>query len=138
MNIRSSVIAVIFGVATLSAALPALAGGMGGGCGNCGNCPQGAAAPSDPAAKFQADTLSLRQELMNKRFDLQRENLKAVPDAARQEALRSDIRGLQAQIVEIRRQSGLPEGKLDGECAPRGGKGCGSCGQGGGCAAMGR
>jgi len=92
-------------------------GHMGGG--GCSQCNQGqpAAGPTDQFRKFQMDTIDLRQEMMLKRFEMQRENLKGTPDAARIAALKADVAALQAKIVTIRVQSGLPEnGKRDGEC----------------------
>jgi len=97
----------------------------GGGCDNCNQGsrlnqadPGGATAGRpDPYRLFRQNTLDLRQEMMNKRFDLQRENLKATPDAATVAGLKADIRAIQGRINAIRLQSGLPEnGKRDGEC----------------------
>ena len=96
--------------------------------GGCGDCNQGGqtnqvnpggmtAAKPDPYRQFRQNTLDLRQEMMNKRFDLQRENLKATPDAVRVAGFKADIIAIQAKINQIRVQSGLPdEGKRDGEC----------------------
>lgn len=104
--------------------------GMGGGCGNCAQ--DGASAPAEPFRKFQADTIDLRQEMMTKRFEMQRENLKGTPDDAKLAALRADIKLLQTKILAIRSQSGLPVDKFDGECAQMncgpGMKGMGGCG----------
>lgn len=110
--------------------------GMGGGCGNC--VQDGATAPPEPFRKFQADTIDLRQEMMTKRFEMQRENLKATPDTAKITALQADITSLQTKILAIRGQSGLPVDKFDGECGQRNGgrgmKGMGGYGRGmGGC-----
>jgi len=97
----------------------------GGGCDNCNQGGQmnqakpgnAANAESDPYRQFRQNTLDLRQEMMNKRFDLQRENLKATPDAARVAGIKADITAIQAKINQIRIQSGLPDGgKRDGEC----------------------
>jgi len=96
--------------------------GMGGGCGNCAQQPGASAttaapgALTDPFRKFQVDTIDLRQEMMTKRFELQRENLKATPDEGKIATLRADITALQAKIFAIRSQSGLPDNKCDGEC----------------------
>lgn len=88
-----------------------------GGCGNCSQGCEGMAAQTDQFRKFQAETLDLRQEMMNKRFEMQRENLKGNPDTVRIEALKADISQLQAKISQVRVQNGLPEkGKRDGEC----------------------
>jgi hypothetical protein len=76
-------------------------------------------------------TLDLRQEMMNKRFDLQRENLKGAPDAVKVAGIKADITSIQARINQIRVQSGIADGgKRDGECF----KMDGSCFKtGGGC-----
>ena len=121
----------------LSSTVPALAlflvtvgstlvfGGPCGSSGGCANCAQGgqsaqSAAPaveSDPYRQFVQSTIDLRQAMMNRRFDLQRENLKATPDAARVAALKADIFQIQTKIAEVRTQSGLADtGKMDGEC----------------------
>ena len=139
---KLSVVTIALGlaVALFSMANAGTMNGMDGGCGNCAQ--QGA--PSEPFRKFQADTIDLRQEMMTKRFEMQRENLKATPDVAKVAALKADIKALQVKIQAVRSQSGLPVGKHDGECGPKGdgrgmeecGKGMGGCGKGkgmGGC-----
>lgn len=94
----------------------ALAGGGRGGCSSCDQCDQNAG-ESAQFRQFRLNTIDLRQDMMNKRFDLQRENLKATPDAARVAALKAEIKAIQGRINDIRVQSGLPEnGKRDGEC----------------------
>ena len=112
---------------------PAMAQGRGGGCGNCGEHGAGMKIPADQFHAFQMQTIDLRQEMMNKRFDLQRENLKGAPDAAKLAALKADIALLQTKIAEIRLQNGLPDkGKRDGECFSMDG-GCKKQGPMGGC-----
>ncbi len=101
-------------VSLFSTANAGLGKGMGGGCDTCAQ--QGAAAPAEPIRKFQADTIDLRQEMMMKRFEAQRENLKGTPDMKKIAALQADIKLLQTKILTVRSQSGLPEGKRDGEC----------------------
>jgi len=130
--------AAIFLVVAVSVYSVANAGmGMGGGCDKCAQ--QGAAAPSDPFRKFQADTIDLRQEMMNKRFEMQRENLKGAPDKTKIAVLQADITALQAKIMDIRSKSGLPVDKCDGECGRKMGgcdmmKGMVGCGKAmGGC-----
>ena len=120
---KMSVAVVAFGLAvSLFSFANAGNNGMGGGCDKCA---QHKAAPitlttpealSDPFRKFQGDTIDLRQEMMLKRFDVQRENLKGTPDEAKIASLRTDIKSLQAKILAIRSQSGLPGDKCDGEC----------------------
>ena len=121
---------------TLAVSLAGIASaGMGAGC---GNCPQQGVAPAGPLQKFQADTIDLRQEMMTRRFEIQRENLKGTPDNAKIALLQAEIKALQAKIMAIRLQSGLPVDKCDGECGTMMGnpgmKGMGGCGKGmGGC-----
>jgi hypothetical protein len=102
--------------------------GTGGGCGKCAQ--QSGSTSADPLRKFQADTIDLRQEMMTKRFEVQRENLKGTPDTTKITALQADIRNIQAKILDIRSKSGLPAGKSDGECGQKPG-GCGHKGMGG-------
>lgn len=106
--------------------------GMGMGMG-CANCPQAGTA-SEPFRKFNADTIDLRQEMMTKRFEIQRENLKGTPDKDKITALQAEISVLQTKIMDIRSQSGLPVNRNDGECGQRmgrfGNQGMGFCGKG--------
>lgn len=99
--------------------------GKGGGCDNCNQSGQinpmkpGSVAAGEPDLyrQFIQNTLDLRQDMMNKRFDLQRENLKARPDVVRVAGIKAEITAIQVKINQIRIQSGLPdEGKRDGEC----------------------
>lgn len=124
------VMALAMAVSLLGSADAGNRGSMGGGCGNCA---QQGGEPAGPFRKFQADTIDLRQEMMNKRFEMQRENLKGTPDSGKIAALQADIKVLQAKILDIRGQSGLPVDKCDGECDQMMGgfgKGIGGCGKG--------
>lgn len=106
-------------------------GGMHGGCGDCAQ----SAALTDQQRSFQQNTIDLRQEMMLKRFEIQRENLKATPDNAKINSLKGEIKTIQGKIHDIRVQSGLPDnGMRDGECFQKDGKkpNCGN-GQTGGC-----
>jgi hypothetical protein len=124
---RTSVVLLALGLAVslFSIANAGNRTGMGGGCGDC--VQQGA--PSDQVRKFQAATIDLRQEMMNKRFEMQRENLKGTPDTAKIAALQADIRALQSKIFDVRSKSGLPGGRSNGECGQKMG-GCGNRGMG--------
>jgi hypothetical protein len=113
----------------------------GGGCDSCnqggqpGQVNPGSAANAEPDLyrQFRRNTLDLRQDMMNKRFELQRENLKATADAAKVAVLKADIKAIQARINQIRLQSGIPdEGKRDGECFKMDG-GCSKQDRLGGC-----
>ncbi|MDD2540581.1 MAG: hypothetical protein PHH28_05995 [Desulfuromonadaceae bacterium] len=105
------VIALCLVVSLLGIANASYRNGMGGGC---SNCPQGM--PSDQFRRFQLDTIDLRQEMMNKRFAIQHENLLGTPDKAKIALLQADIKAIQLKIMAIRSQSGLPVNKCDGEC----------------------
>ena len=109
-----AVIALSLTVSLFSSANAGNNHGMNGDCGSCAK--GGASTPSDPFRKFQADTIDLRQELMTKRFDVQRENLKGTPDQAKIAALQADIKAIQSKLLALRSQSGLPGDKCDGEC----------------------
>jgi hypothetical protein len=130
MRKMSVVAALGLTVALFSGATAGNGNGIGGGCGNC--LKQGEA-PVEAGQKFQADTIDLRQEMMIKRFEIQRENLKATPDEAKIASLRLEIKALQDKIMDIRSKSGLPIDKCDGECGPKMGgfgKGMGGCNKG--------
>jgi hypothetical protein len=112
-----------------------------GGCSKCNKEAQqnpvagGSTAAAEPerTRQFMLNTLDLRREMMNMRFDVQRENLSATPDAAKVAALKAGIESIQARISAIRLQSGLAdEGMRDGECFKMDG-GCGKSGKPGGC-----
>jgi Spy/CpxP family protein refolding chaperone len=106
-------------------------GGMHGGCGDCAQ----SGTLTEQQRAFQMDTIDLRQEMMMKRFEVQRENLKATPDSARVTALQAEIKAIQTKIGEIHVKSGMPDcGLRDGECFKTGGKArdCGTP-QPGGC-----
>jgi hypothetical protein len=104
---------------TLAIGGTVFAQGRTGGCNEClqGNQVPQAVGQSDQMRKFQMDTLDLRQEMMLKRFEMQRENLKGTPDSVKIAALKTEVSAIQARIISIRAQSGLPDnGKRDGEC----------------------
>ena len=104
-------VALCLAVSISSIASAGYRNGMGSGC---GNCPQNGGA-SEQFHKFQADTIDLRQEMMTKRFAIQRENLHATPDKDKVAALQAEINSIQTKIMDIRAQSGLPINKCNGE-----------------------
>lgn len=94
-------------------------GSMNRGCGDCAQ----SGALTDQQRAFQLNTLGLRQDMMLKRFEVQRENLKATPDSTKVAVLQAEIRAIQAKIHDIRLQSGLQDnGMRDGECFKRDGQ----------------
>lgn len=94
--------------------------------GGCSQCAQGTQqmqqvsqepAPTDQFRKFQLETLDLRQDMMLKRFEMQRENLKGTPNVAKIAALKAEVNAIQARISSFKVQSGLTDNdKRDGEC----------------------
>ena len=127
---RMSVVVIALGLAVslFSIANAGNRNGMRGG--GCGNCSQGDAATSDQFRKFQTDTIDLRQEMMTKRFEMQREHLKDTPDGAKIAALQAEFSAIQSKLLDVRSKSGLQAGKGDGGCGP----GMGGFGRGmGGC-----
>ncbi|HIJ81164.1 MAG TPA: hypothetical protein HPP76_05600 [Desulfuromonadales bacterium] len=110
----------LVGMLAVAGLVVSLSGSLYAGCnqgtgGDCGNCLK-PATMTDPMKKFQADTIDLRQEMMMKRFELQRENLKPVQNENKVKLLQSEIKSLQVRIQDIRQKSGLPTDKCDGEC----------------------
>ena len=131
---KISIAAISLSLAVVLCGGATASNGMGGGCANCAQ----EGAPSEPFRKFQNDTIDLRQEMMLKRFSMQRENLKGIPDMEKIAALKGDIALLQEKIRNIFSKSGLPTDKFDGECGMQTGgfgkMGMGGCGKGpGGC-----
>jgi hypothetical protein len=109
-------------VAALSFAGSALAmPGMGAGQGmGPGMATQGKY--SEQYKKFAAETLPIRQEMMNKHFDLQKEMLKDKPDAEAIKKLQGDVGELRKKMIDAQVKSGLPMGKM-GKMGKRGSKG---------------
>jgi len=98
----------------------------------CSDCVTANVSP-EQMRKFKLDTIDLRQEMMNKRFDLQRENLKETPDSAKTAALEADIAALKEKIEAQRKAANLPESICNDKDCPLMGGDCGKCGNGKGC-----
>jgi hypothetical protein len=75
---------------------------------HCSSCDKSAATP-EQLKKFKADSIDLRQEMMNKRFDLQRENLKETPDSSKVAAIKAEIEAVKVKIDALRTASNLPK-----------------------------
>lgn len=132
---RKSVLA-IGAVVTMAMAGSALAGpgmgpgkeqgyGRGMGAGGCGNAEFGPY--SEQQRKFAAEAMPIRQEMMNKRFELQKEYLKEKPDQNIINKLQTDFGELRKKMIDLQVKNGFAMG--------RGGRGgCGG-GMGGGCGA---
>lgn len=103
--------ALALAVSTFSIADAGYGNGMGRGCNNC----QQDGTSSEQFRKFQSDTIDLRQEMMAKRFEIQRENLKSSPDKAKIASLQVEVSAIRTKIQDVRNQSGLPVGRCDGE-----------------------
>ncbi len=122
-------------ILALSIGVTAMAQGKGvqkrtkGGCSDCITCN----VSPEQVRTFKRDTIDLRQELMNKRFDLQREQLKETPDSTRTATLEADIAALKDKIEAQRKAANLPESICNGRDCPLMGDDCGKCGSGKGC-----
>lgn len=92
-------------------------GGMGPGAG------MGPGMVTGPYAeqykKFAVETLPLRQEMMNKHFELQKEYLQEKPDTGKITKLQGEVAELRKKMIDARTKSGLPMGKM----GKKGGKG---------------
>lgn len=98
-------------VAALAIAGSAFArGGMGPGGG------MGAGMVTGPYAeqykKFASETLPIRQEMMNKHFELQKEYLKEKPDAEAIKKLQGELAELRKKMIDARAKSGIPVGRM--------------------------
>jgi len=112
----------------------------------CSSCQKSGATP-EQIKKFKADSIDLRQEMMNKRFDLQRENLKDVPDSARVEAIKAEMDAIKVKIDALKAAANMPKSAsccmedcplMDGDCdkcssrkgcnmSPKASKDCSKC-----------
>jgi len=85
-------------------------GGMGPGAG------MGPGMVTGPYAeqykKFANETLPIRQEMMNKHFELQKEYLKEKPDAEVIKKLQGEVTELRKKMIDARTKSGIPMGKM--------------------------
>jgi hypothetical protein len=74
----------------------------------CSACEKAGATP-EQLRKFRSDSLDLRQAMMNKRFDLERENLKETPDSARVAAIKAEMEAIRAKIDALKTAANLPQ-----------------------------
>jgi zinc resistance-associated protein len=120
-QIMKKSILALTAVAALSLAGSALAvPGMGPGMGpGAGMGPGKGAGPcvnqgtyTEQYKKFAAETLPIRQEMMNKHFDLQKEMLKDKPDAEAIKKLQGEVGELRKKMIDAHTKAGLPMGKM--------------------------
>ena len=116
----------------------------------CSSCNKSGATP-EQIKKFKADSIDLRQEMMNKRFDLQRETLQETPDSAKVAALKAEMEAIKVKIDALKTATNMPKSAsccledcplMDGNCDKCSGKkgcnmsadcGCANCAKKGGC-----
>jgi len=65
--------------------------------------------------KFAAETMPIRQEMMNKHFELQKEYLKEKPDAEVIKKLQGEVAELRKKMIDARTKSGIPMGRMGGK-----------------------
>lgn len=114
------------------------AAAKGGKKAGCSDCAKKCDVSPEQLRTFKRDTIDLRQELMNKRFDLQRENLKDAPDKAKVAALEAEIDGLKEKLVAKRTEAKLPASVCNDKDCPLMGGDCGNCGMGKECGMSGK
>lgn len=104
-------------------AVPGMGPGTGAGMGPGMNMTQGQY--SEQYKKFASETLPIRQEMMNKHFELQKEYLKDKPNADVIKKLQTEIGELRKKMIDARTKSGLPMGRMGkmGKMGHMGGKG---------------
>lgn len=82
----------------------------------------------DAVKKFQKETLPLRDELIIKKLELQKEHDKATPDRERTATLRKEIIDLETKIQVKADEAGLSEaGSMAGGCSSLMGRGLMDC-----------
>lgn len=92
--------------------------GPGRGTGPCINQGQ----YTEQYKKFAVETLPIRQEMMNKHFELQKEFLKDSPDQELIKKLQGEVTELRKKMIDAHAKNGLPMGKI-GKAGKRGHKG---------------
>jgi hypothetical protein len=123
--------------------------------GGCSSCQTSCATP-EQIKKFKAESIDLRQEMMNKRFDLQRENLKETPDSAKVTAIKAEMDAIKVKIDELKVTHKMPVAAsccledcplMDGNCdkcsskkgcdkSAKTSKGCSNCNKAADCGCM--
>ncbi len=121
----------------------------------CSSCQKAGATP-EQIKKFKIDSIDLRQEMMTKRFDLQRENLKENPDSARVAAIKAEMDAIKVKIDALKTAAKMPASAsccmddcplMDGGCdkcsskhscnkPAKGAKSCDKCGKTADCGSM--
>lgn len=118
--------------ALLMLAATAVYAGKGNGMGmGMGGCNQDVSIES--FRQFQKDTTTLRDEMMVKRIEMQRERAKEKPDEARLATLRQEMTSLRTQIHDAGKKYGMFSGcDAQADCWDDGGCGmaAGDCGAG--------
>lgn len=107
--------AAALSIASAAIAMPGMGPGAGAGPGaGQGMGPAMAAKGqySEQYRKFAAETLPIRQEMMNKHFELQKEFLKEKPDQDAIKKLQAEVGELRKKMIDAHTKSGLPMGKM--------------------------
>ncbi len=107
---KATIISLILAVGLLTAGVVYACWGTYGGYGYGYGPGYGTAANVDAVKKFQKETLSLRDNLMTKNFELQNEYNKPAPDHNRIASLRKEIIDLQADIQAAADKHGFSGG----------------------------
>lgn len=105
--------AAALSIAGAAIAMPGMGPGAGAGPG-AGMGPGMAARGqySEQYKKFALETLPIRQEMMNKHFELQKEFLKEKPDQDVIKKLQGEVGELRKKMIDARTKAGLPMGKM--------------------------
>ena len=99
------VLTLSVGITVMAGDKPAKKGAAKAGCSSCDkkSCPT-----PEQMKKFKLESIDLRQEMMTKRFDLQRENLKETPDSARVTAIKADMEAIKTKIDALKTANKIP------------------------------
>ncbi|GAB4293269.1 MAG: hypothetical protein Fur0034_00200 [Desulfuromonadia bacterium] len=135
MKRRILMLSVITTMVMAAGAAIAGKGRMGRGAASCNQN-----VPLEQVREFQKETSTLRDEMMIKRIELQRERAAEKPDTAKIAQLTADIKSLRDQIHAKGEKYGMfADCPKDSNCWENGGcgrgdgapaRGCGNCGMG--------
>lgn len=122
---------VLFASALIMAGMVYARGPMGFGAGDCGrpDCLNAGSATTDQWQKFRADSLGLREAMMTKKFEIEKELLQTTPDKTRITKLENELSALQASVQGLRTKAGLAGCDQSGSGCRNGGMNV-NCGSG--------
>lgn len=115
---KKIVVFILFGII---AAMLTVNSGFAKGRFNCDNCncfdkKIGMGVENTEFKNFKAETLPLRREISEKRFEMEREYLSEHPDETKITKIKDEIKALRDKLYEIRAKHGIQAKKFSPRC----------------------